>query len=377
MRFQNGEEFIFPNSSHAQYDRPTDLEAGLSYMHPPSFDRYLRIHKHLVGPASAGLLINIALDLAEQDSPSYRFAAGSAAAEAALVSNERRNVRLGYLDDAEKYWEDAIRERNTRDSVLDPELDVTSAAVYRMLTSHTYLPLMREMVRGYITEETLDDTYDALLKLASQLIFDIDTLNRSQHHDMASPYVGLVHEVIDLLSLNNFRRPWQIAMPSLYRADHGLHYPEQTHDLQMLDIQWGKIKNVTTIESKASSVVGMNGRYQAVVISGGNHLGIKNPGLPAQTIYFFLKQREGTITEDELLYLERTIFTAHHLAQHQSLKLPNVSSHCPDIYQCNEIPGWQDYIGFWRQQLWASRRSNRRSRQWALNNGQFEVRLPA
>src|SRR4051812_39503243 len=62
--------------------RLSSQEAGFDFQPKPAFDRYLRMHKVLVGPASCDSLLDIFCELYPSNYPHHLSAAGWAAVEA-------------------------------------------------------------------------------------------------------------------------------------------------------------------------------------------------------------------------------------------------------------------------------------------------------
>jgi len=181
--------------------------------------------------------------------------------------------------------------------------------------------------------------------------------------DSRSGHIGLTHEKVTELMLNHQLRPWLIAVPTIARADTGYFYPNQTHDIQLIEAQRGKIVETTPIEVKSKAGTGTHARYDSVVISASRHLGRLSRRIPAQSVYLLLKEQQGTLNEGESRQLEHVFKTVQHLELHHVMQSEEVSAHCPGVYNCAEFEGWQDYMSAIRK-MGGAAISKRRTRRW-------------
>jgi hypothetical protein len=141
-----------------------------------------------------------------------------------------------------------------------------------------------------------------------------------------------------MLAVNRLRSPTLVAMPAIARADSGRFHPQQTHDIELLHLNWGEIGSVTTIESKARPKEKHYQRYEAAIVGGRIHLFTKTGTSPVDTVLLFLKEDKGDISDDERAELEQMTDVIVHLARHQYSKDPDVPLHCRNIERCDKVP---------------------------------------
>jgi hypothetical protein len=309
----------------------------MSQQHP-AYVEYEQMHKRLVGPKTANKLLRIHNELV--DAPidtDYLSIAGWAAAEAALVATDRpQEERLDFLECAADAWDFAIDYRKEEGNYQSEDEEYEDAVLSRLKLSRMFAPLMESMIRGDVTKEVRARLYDDLLTLAAENAMGLETARQGGRE--AGPYIGLGHEINAMLAVNRLHSPTLLAMPALARGDSGHFHPQQTHDIELLHLQWGEIQGVTTLESKARPRARHYRRYEAAIVGGRIHLFTKKGSSPADTVLLFLKEEKGELTNDEFEELDHMTDTIVHLARHQLSDDPEVPPHCRDIRRCNKVP---------------------------------------
>lgn len=334
-----------PRRTHSVIDRPN--EAGF-YIPPPAYIAYEKMHKRFVGPKTANKLLGIYHDLADEESVDCLSAAGWAAAEAALVATDRpEEDRLGYLDNAVEVWDMAIGRRREGNMARGLTEDYQDPALERIQLARLFAQLMEGMVKGDVTKEIRAKLYDDLLVMAAQNAVGLVEALRQQKE--GGLHIGLAHEINAMLAVNRLQSPTLIAMPAIGRADSGRYHPEQTHDIDLLHLDWGQVNGVTTIESKARPKEKHYRRYEAAIVGGRIHLYTKNGTSPVDTVLLFLKEDKGQLTYEERDELEAMTDTLVHLARHQYAKDPAVPPHCRDIERCELVPRHRSGTPFLRK----------------------------
>jgi len=295
------------------------------------------MHKRLVGPGTAGKLLRIYDDLV--DAPldtDYLSTAGWAAAEAALVAIDRtQEERLTFLESAADAWELAAEYHEEKSDYQDDE-KYGDAVRNRLELSRMFLPLMEGMIRGDVTKEIRGRLYDGLLTLAAEN--SVGLLEAQRSGKDPGLLVGLGHELNAMLAVNRLHSPTLIATPAMARGDSGHFHPQQTHDMELLHLQWGEIRDVTTLEVKARPRGKHYRRYEAAVVNGRIHLFTKNGASPVDTVVLFLKEQNAQATPEEIEELEEMTDTLVHLARHQLAGSPDVPIHCRDTKNCTDVP---------------------------------------
>lgn len=304
----------------------------------PAYVEYERIHKRLVGPKTADKLLRIHNDLVGAPLDiDYLSTAGWAAAEAGIVAVDRtQEERLDALQCGADAWDLAIEHRCEERGFQNEEEEYGDIVLGRLQLARIFVPFMESMIRGDVTKEVRAKLYDDLLMLAAK---NAIALRRAQAAGQeAGQFIGLAHEINAMLAVNRLQSPTLIAMPALARADSGHFHPEQTHDIELLHLQWGAIKGVTPMESKARPKTRHYQRYQAAIVGGRIHLFTKKGTSPVDTVLLFLKEDKGELSAEEFEELDGMTDTIVHLARHQLSDDPDVPIHCRDIIRCDKVP---------------------------------------
>lgn len=320
------------------YETPNRSQEAGFFVHPPAYDAYERIHKKFVGPKTVDRLLWIHDELTTISAHTdYLAVAGWSAAEAALVATDRSTEdRLSYLQLAASSWASAVECQRARDFDRGLTEDYQNATIGRLQLPSVFLPLMEGMVRGDVTKQARAKAYDNLLVLAAQNA--VGLVDAVKNHREGGPHIGLGHELNAMLAVNRLQSPTLIAMPALARADSGRFHPQQTHDIDLLHLNWGEVNGVTTIESKARPKEKHYKRYEAAIVGGRIHLFTKNGISPIDTVLLFLKEQDGDITAEERVELEDMTDIIVHLARHQMAGSPDVPQHCRDVARCDKVP---------------------------------------
>jgi hypothetical protein len=317
--------------------RPDRVGLFLQQRHP-AYVEYERMHKRLVGPGTVGKLMRIHSELVDAPLHTDNLSiAGWAAAEAALVaSNHPQEERLDFLESAADAWDAAIEHRRDQKEYAAENETYEDTELSRLELAKLCVPLIEGMIRGDVTKEVRERLYDGLMMLAAKNSLGLVAMER--RGDDPSMLIGLGHELNAMLAVNRLLSPTLIAMPALARGDSGHFHPEQTHDIDLLHLQWGKIHDVTTLESKARPRAQHYKRYEAAIVNGRIHLFSKNGNSPVDTAVLFLKEQNEAATPDEIEELEGMTDVIVHLARHQMAGSPDISPHCRDVRRCRVVP---------------------------------------
>ena len=228
---------------------------------------YHKIHKRLVGPASADRLLQHYLELTQTQSVERFYEAGWAATEASLVAKDRPlRDRIGMIAAASSAWQYAEELASERAREHDYPDYVRSL---RIQTALGFLPLFSAVIDGDFTPANRKKAYESLLVLSDKTIgLAEEALDNSQ--PVASNYRGLAHEQNTMKSINHLFSDHLLGAPSLARSDNGTHYPRNTHDVQVMHF-WGRRPDVVKPLEVKSKVEPR--RYDHGVVVAKRHLG--------------------------------------------------------------------------------------------------------
>lgn len=253
----------------------------------PDYDDYLKIHKVLVGEATAGKLVDIYKNLSKESTPRYLSTAGWAAAEAALSQPYRSaSYRNDLLKKAGECWQSAL-ETQLEWNASEKRHLVEHSAPYHYALDLAHLPLLQAMISGDITKAVRSSVATDVLNIAEANAVQMNLAIRANDQIAVSDHVGVGHECNALLAFHSFDSPSLFAIPSSARADSGHHHPHQTHDLLIVQQQWGTIYEMTPVEIKAKTSQNDRKRYKAMLVRGKMHLSIEGRHSPEHTLRAF------------------------------------------------------------------------------------------
>ncbi len=328
---RSGTSFSFDEKSLGQ----TDYHALLD---DPTYRFYLRLEKRFLDPASVDNLVMISDHLSEMTDPEYLSAAGWASAEAALVATNRsRDERHVLLQNAAEIWARAYDEQHNVNVANGLPADYFNAASMRLQLASMYVQLFQSMVDGDVTATVRDDLYHNVLYVAAlnaSALQDISAVDSAA----AKQQTGLAHELNAMMAVNRLKSPTLIAMPSTARGGSGVYKRQDTHDIDLLHLQWGDIMHVTTLESKGKPQNLHYSRYKAAIVNGRVHLYTKNGKSPIDTVILFLKEHDGLLSGSDYRDVERMTDTIVHLARHQHQSAMGIPSQCRDVKNCTVVP---------------------------------------
>lgn len=277
------------------------------------YDDYYRIHKVFVGQSGARLLREIHLDLQGDTSPKHLNTAGWCAAEAALVDDSMPTVeRIGLMRSAEACWERALYAQEIVNEAIDPS-EVEDDATLRLALNLAFAPLMNAMIAGNVTEPIREQVFADVLALA-----DLAGIQRKLAHsegslDAVGHLLGFEHECNAHLALLHINDARYIPLPSSARGGSGTTYPEQTHDIVVINQHWGKIRKVVPLEIKSKASLSDIKRYDALVIRGKMHLSITGRYSPEHTREAFAAYYNDTASRRDNLTVYQVTSTVKEL----------------------------------------------------------------
>lgn len=287
----------------ALYD-PAEPQAIRIAPHP-AYESYLRMHKVLVGSATADELLTIHEQLQGESMPRYLTVAGWSAAEAALVSDDMATARkLELIDAAVDCWERSVTIQ-LQYNQSDKQHLIEYAAPYRNALDVAIAPLLRGIVSGDVTAKTCQAVFADCLAIAEANEIQLGLAWADGNTEAAAEHVGLGYECNALLALNRLQSPTWFAIPALARADTGYHHNQQTHDLLVIRQKWGEIQSVVPVEVKSAASARDRERYQALLVRGKMHLSLDGYYQPGETLRAIGAAHRGDATAKERQTVDR------------------------------------------------------------------------
>lgn len=145
----------------------TDAPTVYEFSPNRAYNLYHRIHKVYVGPSGAQFLSNIHDALKDEQLPEYLDVAGWAAAEVAIVdASPGVAAREGLLESAERCWSRALAAQEMFNRSDAPDYFKEADVPYRLALNLAYVPLMKALVRGDVTEDVREQTFVDILAIA-------------------------------------------------------------------------------------------------------------------------------------------------------------------------------------------------------------------
>lgn len=265
----------------------------------PDYDRYQRIHKVYVGKSGSRLLRDIHEKLKSQQHPEHLDAAAWAAAEAAIVDDSLQTPdRIGLVEAAERCWEHAILRQQDIDSWL-PDDEVEDDASFRFALNLAFTPMMKALVVGNVTDVIREQVFSDVLAVAQSAGIQRSLASAEASTEAFNQLLGFEHECNAHLALLFANDPRYLPLPSSARAGSGRTYPEQTHDIVVVNQHWGKIRKVIPVEIKSRASLNDIKRYDALVVRGKMHLSVAGKYSPEHTRQAFAGYYDGSATRQD------------------------------------------------------------------------------
>jgi len=265
----------------------------------PDYASYLKIHKVLVGEATAARLETIDENLSQEELPRYLSAAGWATLEAALSQPQRSaQYRNSLLEKTEEYWTRALENQLAWNTGERSHLTEACAA-FRYALDLAHLPLMQAFVSGDITAGIRRSVAIDVLNIAEANAVQLQLATKENDISGMSDHIGVGYECNALLAFHSLDSPSLFAIPSSARADSGHHHPHQTHDLLVIQQKWGTIQEMTPAEIKSKTSQSDRKRYKALLVRGKMHLSVEGKHSPDHTLRAFSTFFNGNQSKSE------------------------------------------------------------------------------
>lgn len=289
------------------------------------YARYHSLPKDFVGPEQADDLFNLHTAMRQAThSSGYLFAAGSAAAEAALIGYDTPVDERHYrLEQAESAWTEAQLASLRRHMWYESSETKLYTFPSRVEMNKIFLPLYHDMVDGFVQKETMSRTYVMLARLAMDNLLQHDIAFQNNDASFVQRR-GLGYELGSLIAPDRLQCPSFFAIPAIARADTGNHFPHDTHDVRLIRQSWGVIEDVIQYEVKPTEKAS-NARYHSATIRA--HIDLEVPTSANPLEYARLAYREATLTAslDDIAILDEITSKVLRRAEHYTKSLGALS----------------------------------------------------
>lgn len=277
---------------------------GLSFSPNPAYEKYLLMHKVIVGKRGAEQLKGIHAELKDEVLPRYVSAAGWAAVEASLILDDiPAPDRIDLIEEGVDCWRRSLQMQRDLNSDA-PDCLIDNTGPYRAALDMAISPLLKGMVLGYVSRKACREVFEDCLTIAQANAVRINIMARQRDFAGLGDHLGFGFECNALLAFNRRFAGTRFAIPSLLRSDSGHHYGEQTHDLSIIEQQRGELVRLTPVEIKASTKKSDRMRYKALLVRGRGHLAPAGEMGPIETLDAITACYEGTATVQDKRLVE-------------------------------------------------------------------------
>lgn len=300
-------------------------------------ERYLRIHKRLVGPKTAERLFSLYGELRRGKTPHDQYSAGWAIAEASLAATQLpADQRKEYIDKAELCWVRALQLQQMNAVGRAQRKGFASAnrsGEYRIATALAAAPVLAELPYGAPQKGTIHNFHRTLLLTAKLNITDMMTEQGRGLFNIATNYEGLAYEHLAQLSISRIGGRRLFACSAFARSDNGTHYPSQTHDVQILHLDRGDITSVTPTEVKRTIKTEFYSHYRDVGLLAGHDLTHNGDLSLPHALRLLEREQEGKAAPDDTVFLDAMTESTIHSIRHFQ-RPERYGKHCLDALRC-------------------------------------------
>lgn len=300
-------------------------------------DTYLRIHKKPVGPKTAERLFSHFVELSQFEDSQALYEAGSAACESALFGTlDSTPVRLERLEAADSCLEKA-RSLEIKRSIGSASLKQTTpdrTRELRITTAQSRLPIYYDIINyGTPSKKGLVTARDKHIETMTTAANLLSQAKAAEHSGRAGSYIGLCFELLAIGGIDRLTSRRVTITPGFARSDIGYPYPQQTHDLQVIEFSDGNIGAITPLESKATLKVRHSMRYEAGLIGGWSHL--LRSGISYEEAVSLLTHEAAStpLSGDEKDQLNMLTEAVIHTVRHYK-RSSDYGRHCLNLTKC-------------------------------------------
>lgn len=271
----------------------------------PTYDRYLHIHKVVVGESGAGQLKTIADELNNETLPVFLDAAGWAYAEAGLASHTSSTVeRVSLVNKAENAWSRSLVNRLSITEAYGVEYQYDDNEGHRIALNLAYAPLMKSIIVGNVSPNIMRQTLRDTAEIAQDSRQSLERAYERNDKDAIAFHKGFLFEASALMAMLYMEDPRYVPLPATARADSGYYHRSQTHDISIINQHWGEIKKVIPVEIKSSASRKDKRRYKALIIPGKMRLSVGSVN-SSDTADAFYDLSQGTATIHQCMAIEQ------------------------------------------------------------------------
>lgn len=283
------------------------LEEGAhrTYLENASYDRYLHIHKVIVGEGGASELSLLGEELEAQDLPTYLDAAGWAYAEAGLAARSKPTVeRIALVGKAEEAWRRGLVNSVDIGRKLGAEYQFGDNEGHRTALNLAFAPLIKSIIVGNVRPNIMRQAFLDTAEIAHDSKLSLDRAYKENDVITSAFHRGFLFEASALMALLYMEDARYVPLPATARGDSGYYFREQTHDISIINQHWGEIKKVVPIEIKSKASLRDKRRYKALVIQGKLRLSVGSID-PRDTTEAFYDLVHGTSTVEQFVAIEQ------------------------------------------------------------------------
>lgn len=233
-----------------------------------TYRNYLRMDKGLAEGPGSKLLRRTGNILDKEENPDYLEVAGWAFAEAAITDERAiEAARLEWLDRAERSWQHALSVYDGLEQANYAGRWRDDTKPFRFALDLAYIPLMRAMVCGDITDETRHKVASDTLAIAQLAEVHMHLAEQQGYAKASGELYGFMHECNVLAGILLLDDSTRVPLPSSSRAGSGIFKPNQTHDISLVHLSSGTIEDVMPIEAKKELRMESINRYKATIVT--------------------------------------------------------------------------------------------------------------
>ncbi len=303
---------------------------------PAALRTYYSLEKRLADSEAFDVLWRCGEAFANVPTAYYQHMSGWSFTEAALICTTiPTEDRQALLDLAHERWSMAHHLEQSHDSD-NTNHQLKSPGLLRIETSQATTEVFKAMIAGDVTLHTRQHYYQKQLEIAAHASDGIAQHTRADgsEYDAGSNYLGLAHELNAMLMINRLQSPTLMAFPALPRADSGVNFPRQTHDINLFNMKWGTIQRSLPIEVKTTPQDKHFDRYDAVIIGGTMHLHPDNKRDPTYLTELLVKEAQNCLNDQDRAILSTITERVIHTARHGFGGIPQ----CRNLAECQAIP---------------------------------------
>jgi len=268
----------------------------MKFPHQEELARYNQMPKDFVGPTEADVLFSMHEAMMNaHDSWSYLYVAGSAAAESGLMATHLdKDERHDRIDAAESAWREA-QDRFIFKHHTDEWSNSKRYSIPDRIEMHRlFCVLYHDMVDENVTATTMQRLHQNLIHLAAANIVEHDDATLIGDYGAIAMRRGLAYELGTLMTITRLMCPSFFAIPATARADHGGFFPEQTHDVRLIQQSWGEVQWCVPYEVKPADGP-YTERYRSAFVRGRVELLLPSSSEPLDLTRYMDAEQKGTL----------------------------------------------------------------------------------